>query len=234
MSKKCKLSLAQTSLFKSDNDNVGTIRDLVMSQTISEFIKKISNHYKPPRENLLLIPETRKQPFTKSIIYKKITKFLRESHLQSKIHIAFISNVLGVCPEEFSADENIKFELLGGSYPDTTIIQRTGKLIADYLIHTKDLYKNRVAYCRGSYLESVKTASKLSGIKVLRILDDYNLYTLKRMGIKWMKLGLRMPEVFSILEEKMVDLFNTENAQAKLTYYSELQLKPWQEQGEAG
>ncbi|MEW6069324.1 MAG: DUF5591 domain-containing protein [Candidatus Thermoplasmatota archaeon] len=221
MTKRCKLSLAQTSLIRSDNDNVGTIRDLVMSQPVSEFIKKINNQYSPPRENLLLIPETRKQPFTKSLIYKKITKFLRERHLRSKTHIVFISNVLGVCPEEFSDEENTKFELLGGSFPDFTIIQRTGKLIADYLIHTKGFYKNRVAYCRGSYLESVKIASKLSGIEVLQILDDSNLYTLKRMGIKWMKLGLRMPEALSILEEKIVNLFASENTQAKLTDYGD-------------
>jgi predicted RNA-binding protein len=228
MTKKCKLSLAQTSLLKSDNNNLGTIRELVTSPTTLEFIKKINNQYRPQQENLLLIPETRKQPFTKSIIYKKISKFLRGHNLESKTHIVFISNVLGVCPEEFSADENIKFELLGGSYPDMTVIQRTGKLVADYLVHTKDFYKNRVAYCRSSYLESVKIASKLSGIEVLQILNDSDLYTLKRAGIKWMKLGLRMPEAISILEKKVVNLFGSENAQAKLTDYSELPLKPMQ------
>ncbi|MBU3902501.1 MAG: DUF5591 domain-containing protein, partial [Candidatus Thermoplasmatota archaeon] len=194
-----KMSLSQTTLFSHDDVLVGTIRELASNSKVLGFIEGVMNNCPPAYPYLLLIPETRRKPFTRSQLYKKVKGFLREQGLDAEYHVVFISNVLGVCPEELSGEEVSNFELIG-SIPDNSVIRRTANILADYLEKTRDSYTKRMVYARGSYLETVKMASENSSVNIESILTESDLVWLKRMGIKWMKIGLKMPECFSIFK----------------------------------
>jgi len=60
---------------------------------------------------------------------------LKEQSFDQKYHIVFVSNVLGVCPEELAVKEVANFELLG-SIPDDSVIRRTASILARYLEKT--------------------------------------------------------------------------------------------------
>jgi len=210
------MSLSQTSLFGHDDVLVGTIRELASNPKVLKFIENVMTDYKPACPWLLLVPETRQKPFTRSQLYRKIKMFFREHAFGEKYHIVFISNVLGVCPEELADKETANFKLLG-SIPDNSVIWRTANILARYLEKTKESYTKRLVYARGSYLESVKTASAISRIDIESILTQSDLIWLKRLGIRWMKIGLRMNECFTIFKERIVKMSNNSLVQAKLS-----------------
>lgn len=210
------MSLSQTSLFTSNCMLRGTIRELASNPRILEFIETVMNDYAPSTPNLLLIPESRKKPFTKSQLYRMVNFFLGEHGFDQKYHVVFISNVLGVCPEEFASKKESNFELIG-SIPDRTVIKRTAMLIARYLEKTKQDYSKRIVYARGSYLESVKIAGEISGVKVDEILTPSDLMWLKKLGIKWMKIGLRMDECFTIFKKRIFEMTSNNTNQTKIT-----------------
>ncbi|MDI6707952.1 MAG: hypothetical protein QME47_02550 [Candidatus Thermoplasmatota archaeon] len=60
-------------------------------------------------------------------------------------------------------------------------------------------------------------ASELSGLKVELIFTESDLLWLKRFGIKWMKVGLRMNECFSIFKRRIAALTNNRWVQTKLS-----------------
>ena len=210
-----RMSLSQTSLFTNEKMLTGTIRELASSPRVLEFIEIVMNDYTPSNSNLLLIPESRHKPFTKSQLYRKVRNFLREHGFDQKYHVVFISNVLGVCPEEYATKEVSNFELIG-STPDRTVIKRTAEIIARYLIKTQQDYRKRIVYARGSYLESMKMAGEISGVSVDEILTPGDLMWLKKLGIKWMKIGLRMDECFTIFKKRIVELTRNNEMQTEI------------------
>lgn len=212
------MSLSQTALFGHDDVLVGTIRELASNPKVLEFIENVMSDYTPASPWLLLLPETRQKPFTKSPLYKKVRDFLREQAFEEKFHIVFVSNVLGVCPEELAAKEVSNFELIG-SIPDNSVIRRTANILARYLEKTKNHYTKRLVYARSSYLECARIASELSGIKVESIFTESDLVWLKRLGIRWMKIGLRMNECFSIFKKRIVELTNNRWVQTRLSRF---------------
>lgn len=216
--KRYKMSMSQTTLFSHDGVLVGTIRELASNPLTLDFIENVMNNHTPTSPYLLLIPETRQKPYTKSMLYKKVRDFLRERSFDSKYHIVFISNVLGVCPEELSGKEISNFELIG-SIPDNSVIRRTASILARYLEKTRYNYTKRIVYARSSYLEIVRMASELSGVNVESILTRNDLYHLRGRGIRWMKIGLRMDECFSIFKKRIVELTNDGWMQTKLSMF---------------
>ncbi|MEW6069303.1 MAG: hypothetical protein AB1485_01675 [Candidatus Thermoplasmatota archaeon] len=133
-------------------------------------------------------------------------------------HIVFISNVLGVCPEELASKDVLNFRLIG-SMPDNSVIRRTANILARYLEKTRERYTKRLVYARSSYLKCVKMASELSGIKVESIFTESDLVRLKRLGIRWMKIGLRMDEAFTVFKRRVVELTNNKWTQTKLSMF---------------
>lgn len=213
------MSLSQTSLFGHDELLVGTIRELASNPKVLGFIEGVMNNCTSAYPYLLLIPETRRKPFTRSQLYRKVKIFLREQGIDGKYHVVFVSNVLGVCPEELSSEEASNFVLIG-SIPDSSVIRRTAGILARYLEKTKYDYSKRVVYARSSYLEAVELASELSGIRVESILTQGELVWLKRLGIRWMKIGLRMNECFTIFKRKIIELTNNNRwLQTKLSMF---------------
>ncbi|MBU4190287.1 MAG: DUF5591 domain-containing protein [Candidatus Thermoplasmatota archaeon] len=216
---KPRMSLSQTSLFSRDDDVLaGSIRELASHHRVLRFIEGTMNDYTPSDSNLLLIPESRRKPFTKSQLYRNVKNFLKDQSFDQKYHVVFISNVLGVCPEELAVKEVANFELIG-SMPDNSVIRRTASILARYLEKTMHDYTKRLVYARGSYLESVKLASELSGINVESILTQGDLIWLKRLGIKWMKIGLRMPECLTIFKKRIAEMTNNKYPQAKISEF---------------
>lgn len=217
--KSYRMSLLQTSLLEREqNVLVGTIRELASNTKILEFIENAMNDYTPACPYLLLIPETRQKPFTKSLLYKKVKGFLRENTSGEKYHIVFISNVLGICPEELADKEAANFELIG-NIPDNSVMKRTANILTRYLLKTKHEYTNRLVYARSSYLECAKLASELSGINVESVLTWSDLIQLKRLGIRWMKIGLRMDECFGIFKRKFAEIVDNGDVQMKISEF---------------
>lgn len=216
---KPRMSLSQTSLFSREGNLLeGSIRELASNPRVLSFIEDVMNDCTPDKPYLLFIPETIHKPLTKSRLYKKVKDFLRDNAFGAKCHVVFISNVLGVCPEEYATCETSNFKLFGGS-PDRTVMGRTAEIIARYLEKTKNNYEKRMVYARGSYLETVKMASENSGVNIESILTESDLVWLKRLGIKWMKIGLRMPECFSIFRKGIIGIIDNGDVQTKLSEF---------------
>ena len=216
---KPRMSLSQTSLFSREDELLeGSIRELASHPRMLGFIEYVINDCTPDKPYLLFIPETIHKPLTKSRLYKMVKDFLRDNAFGAKCHVVFISNVLGICPEEYAACETSNFKLFGG-FPDRTVIGRTAEIIARYLEKTKNNYEKRMVYARGSYLETVKMASENSGVNIESILTESDLVWLKRLGIKWMKIGLKMPECFSIFKKRIAEITDNEDVQMKISEF---------------
>ncbi|MDI6917661.1 MAG: DUF5591 domain-containing protein [Thermoplasmatales archaeon] len=176
-----RMSLSQTSLFPREDDVLeGSIRELASHPRVQGFIEDVMNDYMPDKPYLLFIPEAIHKPLTKSRLYKKVNGFLRNNAFGAKCHVVFISNVLGVCPEDYAIKEVSNFKLFGGS-PDRTVMERTSRIIARYLEKTKNNYEKRMVYARGSYLETVKMAAEISDVSVDEILTPSDLMWLKKL-----------------------------------------------------
>jgi hypothetical protein len=64
-------------------------------------------------------------------------------------------------------------------------------------------YKTLLVYARGSYLASVQQAAERSKVRVMSLLTEYELSLLKRKGILWMKMGLRMRQACSVFQKRI-------------------------------
>lgn len=202
---------SQTSILDYGEDPPqGTLEELAFSPKVRGFIERVLNDYVPPKRHLLLIPESRQQPFTRSKLYAKVQEFFQETSLNPKYHIVFVSHVFGACPEELAEEQVPNFKLRGKWSLDEEAISRTSRLIAGYLERTKRGYRQRVVYARGSYLQSVRLASTFSRVRVVEVLREEDLCRLKHRGIRWMKVGLRMEEAFSIFRQRVVELMGVQ------------------------
>jgi hypothetical protein len=200
---------------------------------------------------LLLIPESRKKPFTESLLYKQIIRFLEEEKITEKFNIAFISINEGVVPAQknLSRGETLGFKERSGEKPSVEerhpipktfpsgrswiskaqIVHMADSIVEylkSYILNHKSEI-NVIAYVRGSYLEAVRMANtriltqindadpradQRSGSTIQEIFTDDELAQLKKKGIRWMKIGLRMPTAFIVFKMKIKYLLVDQSA----------------------
>jgi hypothetical protein len=202
---------------------------------------------------LLLIPESRKQPLTESLLYKQVIRFFEEEKIRDKFEIAFITIEDGIFPisdfrfifESLRASQSLERQISdfvnqkskiinhkssklppqnfrsGRSWVSKAQINQMADSIVDYLrfkISDCGFNKSKIenhkseikalAYVRGSYLEAVREANKKLRVtdyelQVTSVLAEEELTQLKKKGIRWMKIGLRMPEAFDIFKARI-------------------------------
>jgi 7-cyano-7-deazaguanine tRNA-ribosyltransferase len=98
--------------------------------------KKLKERYSPPKEAkiLLLTPQTRTKPFSKSKEFKETVKLLRDS--LNKIHTCFYAAPFGVIPTEL--DEVYPLSQHETALPlDKETIEYVTNQVADYINNTK-------------------------------------------------------------------------------------------------
>lgn len=152
---------------------------------------------------------------TESLLYKQIVRFLEEEGIRDMFEIAFITIESGIMNQESGKEHNSLFMIpnskslppknfrSGRSWISKKVKEEMAENIAEYLKTQKHKNTKTIAYARGSYLEAVRLAVKKSGVEVKEIFDDDELAQLKKKGIMWMKVGLRMPTAFIIFRMKM-------------------------------
>ena len=81
---------------------------LTKNKDIIKWLNFISNHYLPPKKNVLLIyPCSSKKPYYRSRSYKSLQKTLDTlDNKRSQIHLMTVSEPFGLVPEEFYYQEN--------------------------------------------------------------------------------------------------------------------------------
>lgn len=177
---------------------------------------------------MLLIPESRKRPITKSLLYKQVVRFLHDEKLEDKFEIAFISITDGVVEAKKSDEFDYGVSRVklppqrfasGQSWISKEVKQAMAKEIAEYIKKTGNNYGQRIAYARGSYLEATRIAQRMSGLEIKEIFMEDELTKLKKKGVMWMKVGLRMPEAFTIFQKRIVEFScYKDNRQLKLSF----------------
>lgn len=178
------------------------------------------------KPNLLLIPESRKRPLIKSLLYKQIIRYFDTEGLEKKFEIAFITLDDGIVRAQYS--ENIseptrvtlpprRFQS-GKSWVTQKDIKQIAILVAVYFTKTRDQYIKRIIYARGAYLEIMRLAGEMSGTEVEEIFSEKELTELKKKGWLWMKVGLRMPEAFEIFKKKIKESTKEEDGQLKFNF----------------
>jgi hypothetical protein len=75
-----------------------------------------------------------------------------------------------------------------------------------WLQNRQTRYKRVLVYARGSYLAAVRMAEAQYNIRITELLDPTELTSFKRKGWVWMKVGLRMPEVFEVFQERIQEI----------------------------
>lgn len=177
---------------------------------------------------MLLIPESRKRPITESLLYKQIVRFLYDEKIEAKFDIVFISiadgvveigsrcqvlgsskNVNNLKAKTYNLKPNAKLPperfRSGRSWISKEVKQEMAKAIAEYIKENGAKYDNIVAYVRGSYLDATRISREMLGIEIEEIFTEDELAKLKKQGIRWMKVGLRMPEAFTIFQKRIVE-----------------------------
>lgn len=104
----------------------------------------------------------------------------------------------------------------GRSWISKKVKMEMAENITKYLYGNGNKYNTKIAYVRGSYLEAVRLASEKSGIKIQEIFTEEELAMLRKRGMKWMKVGLRMPEAFTIFRQRIKEFTQNEHRQLKL------------------
>ena len=80
--------------------------------------------------------------------------------------------------------------------------------ITEYLYENGNKYDIKIAYARGSYLEAVRLVNKKLATEIKEIFTEQELAMLKKQGIRWMKVGLRMEEAFNIFKKRIKEFIN--------------------------
>lgn len=157
-----------------------------------------------------MIPDTRKEPKTEDLLYKQIIKFFsaEEKKIKKKFEIKFIempnSKIQNLPPARFSGRQ---------SWVSKEMIGEMAKNLGIYIRQSGGKYNRIIAYARGSYLEAVR----LAGIE--SVLREDELAILKKKGIRWMKVGLRMDEAFNIFKQRIVEFAQDNGENKQLTLF---------------
>jgi hypothetical protein len=208
---------------------------------------------------VLLLPESRKQPLTRSLLYRRIMTFFDAEGIVDVFKIAFITINGEIIDAQHSAEcysEHREKSIQYHSAPRPVNFrekQRSGHpyvtkdqidlMAAGIMTYLQSESPNRTsyiahrkffAYCRGSYLEAVHRANaslkskcptpsveeepatgKRSVLDVVTrkhadpirsLLTEADLQPLKKRGIMWMKVGLRMPDAFDIFKYRIREI----------------------------
>jgi hypothetical protein len=67
-------------------------------------------------------------------------------------------------------------------------------------------YKHVLVYARGSYLEAIRIAAREYDISITELIEPSELTEFKKKGWMWMKVGLRMPEVFEVFKKRIQEI----------------------------
>ncbi|MHA1505883.1 MAG: DUF5591 domain-containing protein [Candidatus Asgardarchaeia archaeon] len=145
------------------------------NKKIKEFLDKISNHYIPPKKEILLIyPCSTIKPYYESRSYKILYKTLSKlGNLGRSIHVATISEPFGIVPEECYYDDFWKdgwydcpglFEWWCKKYNqpyDREYLEKSIEILSDYVakffkkVKKYGCYSKIVAFVR-TYSSSLK------------------------------------------------------------------------------
>jgi hypothetical protein len=103
----------------------------------------------------------------------------------------------------------------------TQINQMADSIVKYLKANSYKLKASPIAYVRGSYLEAVKLVNKKLqvtdyGLRVTSILREEELIHLKKKGIMWMKVGLRMPTPFIVFRMKIRAMVEDEQQEKQL------------------
>ena len=130
-------------------------------------------------------------------MYKQIVRFFEEEKIRDKFEIVFIEIPKGESPPQHfrSGRTLIKKE---------QIVQMANN------VRRRVSNRKAIAYVRGAYLEVVRLAN------VESVLREEELAVLKKKGIRWMKVGLRMDEASEIFKKRIVEFSKNENKQLTL------------------
>jgi hypothetical protein len=123
----------------------------------------------------------------------------------------------------------------GRSWVSKKQIEHMAEKVVDYVRTHAEKYDKIIAYVRGSYLEAIRMANKVMSneqcvirkngklpitnypLPITELFTDDELAQLKKKGIRWMKVGLRMPEAFTIFKKRIRDIIReSENRQLTL------------------
>ena len=149
---------------------------------------------------MLLIPESRKRPITESLLYKQIIRFFEEEKIRDKFEIKFIE-----IPQSNLPPKNFRS---GRTWVSKEQINQMAGSVKHQVSNTN---RKAIAYVRGAYLEAVRLAN------VESVLSEAELAPLKKKGIRWMKVGLRMDEAFTIFKRRVKEIIkNDEDRQLQL------------------
>lgn len=130
-------------------------------------------------------------------MYKQIVRFFEEEKIRDRFEIVFIEIPKGnLPPARFRSGRNL--------ITKDQIVQ-----MADD-VRRQTSNRKAIAYVRGAYLEVVRLAN------VESVLREEELKALKKKGIRWMKIGLRMDEAFTIFKKRIVEFSKSENKQLTL------------------
>jgi hypothetical protein len=154
------------------------------------------------------------------LLYRQIARFLQSEGLEHSFDIAFISIADRITEVKEGVKESAE-DGINGNYRNSDctlppvrfpsgrlwiskeVIGKMADEIVKYIRVRGAKYERIIAYTRGSYLDAVRLAVKRSGISIQEIFTDEELTQLKKKGILWMKVGLRMPTPFIIFRMKI-------------------------------
>jgi hypothetical protein len=171
----------------------------------------------------LIIPESRARPYTNGRLYKKVKRFLEEQEIDSLIDIYIVTIGEGIVEPNIKESSG-QMQMKSLFYPPKrfrsgrSVISKKQieKMVKDQFKILKEMslkYDKILVYARGSYLKSLLQASQISCVKTGVLLSEYELSVLKRKGILWMKMGLRMNIAFKIFSSRIVAHVNHKSEQ---------------------
>jgi hypothetical protein len=180
----------------------------------------------------LIIPESRVRPHTSARLYKKVTCFLEEQRIDHLIDIHIVTIQEGIVESDIK-DRLGQMQMKSLFYPPKRFrsgrsviskkqIEEMAKDQCETFKKMASRYNTILVYARGSYMKSLQFAeqslytnscSSLGQSTLIFLLSEYELSCLKRNGILWMKMGLRMHKAFRVFSRRILAILNEEHEQ---------------------
>jgi hypothetical protein len=179
----------------------------------------------------LIIPESRTRPHTKGRLCRQVRVFLEANEIEDLFDIYIVTIERGIVEISQNSAENdaelrgntqLRFESLlfpPKNFRSGRSVISKSQLIKMVKEQTKGLkilalrYNKVLVYARGSYLKSLQMSARQAKVEVVEVLSEYELSRLKKKGIMWMKVGLRMPVAFRALQMLVLRLAGEKRAE---------------------
>ena len=148
-----------------DTENIIHHPDMVRA---NEWI--ISEYAIPSREICIFIPCSKKKPYHESPSHQKFDEIVFSKLAQEDVHMVTFGTC-GVVPRELDVEYPfMNYSFMMGQCNVAKVkrdfLKTETKRISDYLEHTKDNYKHRIAYCIGDFREAMTQAAEQTQIPV--------------------------------------------------------------------